>query len=140
GRLRARVEVVRARSARRRKRPRVAFLEWVDPPICGGHWNPELVELAGGCDGLGHPGVPSRAVAWRELLAWRPEVLVLACCGFTAERSRAEVALLRDRPEFAQLPCAATGRIYVLDGVGHFSRPGPSLVNSLEALEAILRH
>jgi iron complex transport system substrate-binding protein len=138
GSLRRRVEAVRDRTSRRAVRPRVALLEWVDPPICGGHWNPELVELAGGTDGLGRPGRPSRTVMWDEILAWRPEVMVLACCGFTAERTRREVSLLRQRPRFADLPCARTGRIHVLDGVGHFSRPGPSLVDSLEALTAIL--
>ena len=65
--------------------------------------------------------------------------MVLACCGFNAERARREVAILRQRPGFDGLPCARSGRIYVLDGVGHFSRPGPSLVDSLEALAAILR-
>ncbi|MEZ0335795.1 MAG: ABC transporter substrate-binding protein [Gemmatimonadales bacterium] len=137
--LRRRVEAVRVRTTLRPVRPRVAFLEWVDPPICGGHWNPELVELAGGTDGLGERGRPSRTVDWEEILAWRPEVMVLACCGFKAERSRREVAVLRQRPGFDGLPCARSGRIYVLDGVGHFSRPGPSLVDSLEALAAILR-
>ena len=137
--LRRRVEAVRARTKLRPVRPRVAFLEWVDPPICGGHWNPELVELAGGTDGLGERGRPSRTVDWGEILAWRPEVMVLACCGFNAERARREVAILRQRPGFDGLPCARSGRIYVLDGVGHFSRPGPSLVDSLEALAAILR-
>ena len=137
--LRKRVETVRARTRLRKARPRVAFLEWADPPICGGHWNPELVELAGGTDGLGEAGRPSRTVEWEEILAWRPEVMVLACCGFTAERTRHEAIRLRERPGFSSLPCARTGRVYVLDGVGHFSRPGPSLVDSLEALAAVLR-
>jgi iron complex transport system substrate-binding protein len=136
--LRRRIAAVRARTARRTTRPRVAFLEWADPPMCGGHWNPELVELAGGCDGLGRAGEPSRTLAWEEIFAWRPEVLVLACCGFTAERNRRELDLLRARPGFARLPCARTGRMYVMDGVTHFSRPGPGLVDSLEALAAIL--
>jgi iron complex transport system substrate-binding protein len=136
--LRRRVDAVRARTARRIARPRVAFLEWIDPPMCGGHWNPELVELAGGCDGLGEAGRPRRTVRWEEILAWQPEVLVLACCGFTAERTQEDVAILQQRPGFAALPCARTGRIHVMDGVGHFSRPGPGLVDSLEALAAIL--
>jgi iron complex transport system substrate-binding protein len=134
-----RVEAVRSRQAARQDRPRVAFLEWADPPICGGHWNPELVELAGGCDGLGRRGSPSRMLAWEEILEWRPEVLILACCGFTEARGREEVAHLRAQPGFDTLPCARSGRIRVLDGVGHFSRPGPSLVDSLELLEVVLR-
>jgi iron complex transport system substrate-binding protein len=136
--LRGRVEAVRARTSVRAVRPRVAFLEWADPPMCGGHWNPELVELAGGADGLGEPGRASRTVQWEEILDWRPEVLVLACCGFTAEQSRRELALLRRRPGFEALPCARAGRIYAMDGIGHFSRPGPGLVDSLESLAAVM--
>ena len=135
---RRRVEAVRIRRARLSHRPRVAFLEWADPPMCGGHWNPELVELAGGRDGLGLPGEPSRTLAWDEVLEWRPEVMVLACCGFTAERAQVDLELLCERPGFSALPCARSGRVYVVDGVGRFSRPGPSLVDSLEALEALL--
>ena len=136
--LRRRVDAVRTRSAALARRPRVAFLEWADPPICGGHWNPELVELAGGHDGLGRRGEPSRRVAWEELLAWQPEVMVLACCGLDGARGRRELDSLRRRPGFERLPCAREGRTYVMDGVRLFSRPGPSLVESLERLAAIL--
>jgi iron complex transport system substrate-binding protein len=136
--LRRRVDRVLARAARRRHRPRLAFLEWANPPMSGGHWNPELVELAGGRDGLGRPGERSRALAWEEILAWQPEVMVLACCGFGEPRGRQELELLRQRPGFADLPCARNGRIHVMDGVRLFSRPGPSLVESLERLAAVL--
>jgi iron complex transport system substrate-binding protein len=138
GALKRRVDAVRARGQQGGRRPRVAFLEWIDPPICGGHWNPELVELAGGKDGLGRPGEPSRTLAWDELLDWQPEVLVVACCGYTAERTRADLALLCSRPEVAELPCIRSGRVYVADGVSLFSRPGPSLVTSLEVLAEML--
>ncbi|HEY7503146.1 MAG TPA: ABC transporter substrate-binding protein [Gemmatimonadales bacterium] len=136
--LRSRVAAVRARAVRRRHRPRVAFLEWADPLISGGHWNPQLVELAGGRDGLGRPGRRSRTLAWEEILAWRPEVMVLACCGFDEARGLEELDLLRRRPGFSDLPCAGAGRVHVMDGVRLFSRPGPSLVDSLERLAAVL--
>ena len=136
--LRRRVEAVRARVEGLTARPRVAFLEWADPPICGGHWNPELVELAGGRDGLGRAGEPSRVVAWDEVLDWQPEVMVLACCGFDETRGARELERLRERPGFERLPCARDRRIYVMDGMRLFSRPGPSLVESLERLAAVL--
>ena len=136
--LRIRVDRVRTRAATRRHRPRVAFLEWADPLFSGGHWNPELVELAGGRVGLGKAGARSRVVGWEEVLAWRPEVLVLACCGLDEARGREELDLLRQRPGFDDLPCARSGRIHVMDGVRLFSRPGPSLVESLERLAAVL--
>jgi iron complex transport system substrate-binding protein len=138
GGLRGRVDAIRARSVAIARRPRVAFLEWADPPMCGGHWNPELVELAGGRDGLGRRGEPSRMVAWEEILGWQPEIMVLACCGFDEARGEGEMELLRRRPGFAQLPCARDGKTYVMDGVRLFNRPGPSLVESLERLAAIL--
>jgi iron complex transport system substrate-binding protein len=137
-RLSRRVDAVRAGATRRAHRPRVAFLEWVDPLICGGHWNPELVELAGGRDELGKRGERSRSVAWEEIVAWQPEVMVLACCGFDEARGREELEPLRRQPGFADLPCARSGRIHVLDGVRLFSRPGPSLVESLERLAEVL--
>jgi iron complex transport system substrate-binding protein len=136
--LRRRVELVRAKSARLARRLRVAFLEWADPPMCGGHWNPELVEIAGGRDGLGTPGEPSHTLTWDAVLRWKPEVMVLACCGFDETRGAEEMELLRGRPGFGALPCAREGRIHVMDGVRLFSRPGPSLVESLERLAAVL--
>jgi iron complex transport system substrate-binding protein len=138
-RLRERVETIRRRGAALFRRPRVAFLEWADPLICGGHWNPELVELAGGCDGIGRAGEPGRVIAWADVLAWQPEVMVVACCGLDEPRAREELELLRARPGFSRLPCARDQRIYVMDGVRLFSRPGPSLVDSLERLAAILQ-
>jgi iron complex transport system substrate-binding protein len=138
GTLKRRVDAVRASCRSPGRRPRVAFLEWIDPPICGGHWNPQLIELAGGQDGLGRPGEPSRILTWEELAEWQPEVLVAACCGYTADRTRADLTLLCSRPSLAQLPCVRSGRIYVADGVSLFSRPGPSLVSSLEMLARVL--
>jgi iron complex transport system substrate-binding protein len=79
-------------------------------------------------------------VAWEEVLEWQPEVMVLACCGFDEARGRQEMELLRRRPEFERLPCARDGRTYVMDGVRLFSRPGPSLVESLERLAAVLSY
>ena len=135
--LRRRVSAVQARR-RWDAPPRVAFLEWLDPLICGGHWNPELVDLAGGIDGLGRAGTPSRTIPWEELRAWRPEVLVAACCGYSVERSRADLDGLRALPGAGELPCFREGRAFVVDGKALFSRPGPSLVPSLELLAALL--
>lgn len=136
--LRARVARVRARTRAVVRRPRVVFLEWIDPPIASGHWNPELVELAGGTDVLGVAGAPSRTVRWREVVASRPDVLCVACCGFTAERARADLALLVDEAGLRDLPCIREERIALFDGIGLFSRPGPRLAESLERLAAAL--
>jgi iron complex transport system substrate-binding protein len=132
--LQDRIDAVAARSAQLKYRPRVAQLEWIDPPFSCGHWSPEIVRLAGGEEGLGQEGRPSRTLAWQEVLAWRPEVLVIACCGFGIPRTLQDVPLLRSYPGWADLPCARNGRVYVVDGSAYFSRPGPRLVDSLEIL------
>ena len=134
--LRARVEQVSARTAAlpSQDRPRVAFLEWLDPPFCGGHWNPALVEVAGGVDVLGCAGQPSRTTAWEEVLVSRPDVLFIACCGFDTKRTLQDIPLLERRPGWGSLPAVQHGRVFVADGNSYFSRPGPRLVDSLEIL------
>ncbi|MBY0512343.1 MAG: cobalamin-binding protein [Gemmataceae bacterium] len=134
GRLQARVGAVVDRSAAVSARPRVVLLEWIDPPFCSGHWSPELVRLAGGVETVGREGQPSRTTAWAEILEADPEVMVIACCGFDAERTRCDLPILAGYPGFAELSCVRSGRVYLVDGNAYFSRPGPRLVDSLEIL------
>ena len=132
--LTARVNDVAARAARRGTRPRVALLEWLDPPFAPGHWNPELVQLAGGTSVLGTAGVKSRTLAWEEVIAAAPEVIMISCCGFSVERTREDLPLLDRVPGWAGLPAVRDGRVFMVDGAAYFSRPGPRLVESLELL------
>ncbi len=136
--LRARVEAVRARASAEAGRARCAILEWTDPVYAAGHWNPELVALAGGIEVLGVAGEDSRRVPWEEVLAAAPEVVVLACCGYKAERTLRDVPALRSRPGWADLPAVRSGRVYAVDANAYFSRPGPRLVDSVEILAEIL--
>jgi iron complex transport system substrate-binding protein len=133
-RLRSRVDAVVARTAGLRWRWRVALLEWLDPPFSCGHWSPELVRLAGGVEGLGKEGRPSRMLRWDEVVASRPEVVLIACCGLNTERTLREVPLLGSVPGFRDLPAVRSDRVYVTDGSQYLSRPGPRLVDSLEIL------
>lgn len=132
--LMSRIEAVGARTSRLRHRPRVALLEWLDPPFSCGHWSPELVRLAGGVEGLGREGQPSRTLRWDEILAWQPEVVFIACCGFSVERTLCDLPLLRCVPGWQEVPAVRSGRVYVTDGSHYFSCPSPRLVDSLEIL------
>jgi len=132
--LEMRVQAVAARSALVQKRPRVALLEWLDPPFSCGHWSPELVRLAGGEEVLGRAGERSRTLRWDEVAAAGPEVVFVACCGFDLERTLVDVSALRDAPGWRELAAVRAGRVYVADGSQYFSRPGPRLVDSLEIL------
>ena len=137
-RLSERVEAVRRRADRISYRPRCFLMEWVEPPFCSGHWGPELVEIAGGCDLLGRKHNPSAQVNWREVIDTRPEVIVLALCGYDIDRARRDYKILRSFPGFDSLPVARLGEIYLVDASAYFARPGPRIVDSLEILAGIL--
>ena len=128
--LRRRVDDA-SRKARSLAPIRGVFLEWLDPPYCAGHWTPDLLALAGIEDPLARPGIPSVAMEWSDVAAARPELLILAPCGFDLERAQAEADVVRDR-----IDTVGAGRVVVLDGSAYFNRPGPRLVDSLELLVA----
>ncbi|MGH8093426.1 MAG: cobalamin-binding protein [Chthoniobacterales bacterium] len=134
----SRVEAVRLRSAQIAERPRCLLMEWVDPPFCAGHWGPELVEIAGGIDVLGRKHQQSVQIAWEEVLAAQPEVIVLVLCGYDATRAARDLEILREYPGFETLPAARSNRIHPIDANAYFSRPGPRIVDSLEMLAGVL--
>ena len=138
GDLSRRTESVRAHANTIRDRPRCFLMEWVDPPFCCGHWGPDLVEIAGGYDPLGRKNQPSVEIKWEEVLNARPEVMVLALCGYDVDRARRDYELLKKFPGFDSLPAARTGRVHIVDAKAYFSRPGPRIVDSLEILAGIL--
>jgi len=136
--LRDRVETVRRAAVQRACHPRSLILEWIDPPFCAGHWNPELVQLAGGREMIGRAGEPSRRIEWEEIIRADPEFLLVACCGYSEPRARDDLPLLEARPGWQSLTCVRAGRVFVADGSAYFNRPGPRLVDSLELLAGVI--
>jgi iron complex transport system substrate-binding protein len=124
----ARIDRVRV-ATRNAPRRRVVLLEWLDPVFVGGHWVPQMIEYAGGEDLLGLPGQPSEQRTWDEVIAVRPEVVIVAPCGYEVERGYEEARTYAD--ELARL---GAERIVVADAAAWFSRPGPRLVDGLEWL------
>jgi iron complex transport system substrate-binding protein len=111
----------------------VAALEWLDPVFVAGHWTPQLIEYAGGLDVLGMPGEHSERRSWDEVRAARPEVVVVMPCGYDADRALEEAEAYGD-----ELASLGARRIVAVDAAGHFSRPGPRLIEGLELLGHIL--
>lgn len=139
------------------QRVNVAFLEWTDPVFVGGHWTPQLIERAGG----EHPLNPTRAtehsgaaagpvgqtqcaagksiqVSPADIVASRPEVVILCPCGLSLKQGIAEARALAQQEWFQELPAVRNGRIAVVDGNQMFNRPGPRLVDALEFLVGFL--
>jgi iron complex transport system substrate-binding protein len=96
------------------------------------------VEIAGGYDSLGRKHQPSAEIKWQAVLDARPEIIVLALCGYNVDRARRDYELLRKFPRFDSLPAAQNHRIYLVDANAYFARPGPRIVDSLEILAAII--
>ena len=136
--LSERVENVRKRVATIPDRPRCFLMEWIDPPFCSGHWGPELVEIAGGQNSLGRKHQPSAQIDWQQVLDARPEIIVLALCGYDIERAHRDYENLRRFPGFGSIPAADSGQVYVVNASAYFARPGPRIVDSLEILAGIL--
>jgi iron complex transport system substrate-binding protein len=113
----------------------VLVLEWTDPPFAPGHWVPEMVELAGGEPVLGAPGRPSHRIGWDEVAEAAPEVVVCAPCGYGLDRSVSLAEELVRRAE-ARLPERA--EVWAVDANASFARPGPRLVDGVEALAGLL--
>jgi iron complex transport system substrate-binding protein len=121
-----------------RVRPRVAFIEWVEPLMAGGNWMPELIELAGGRNLFGEAGKHSDWMQWDELVAAAPEAIVVAPCGYGLERCLEELPLLQAKPGWAGLPAVRDGRVHFADGNAYFNRPGPRLAESAEMLAEMI--
>jgi iron complex transport system substrate-binding protein len=128
-----RIDRVRVATRRVARRPRVAALEWLDPPFAAGHWTPQLIEYAGGEDVLGFPGEHSEERTWDEVRASRPDVVIVMPCSFDAELAYREAEMHRD-----ELLCVGAGEVVAVDAAAYFSRPGPRLVDGLELLAHIL--
>ncbi len=127
-----RIDRIRLR-VRDAERPRVAALEWLDPPFAAGHWTPQLISLAGGEDVLGFPGEASEQRTWKEVTAGQPEIVVVMPCGFDAEIAHREAEMHRD-----ELAAVGAGKVVAVDASSYFSRPGPRIVDGLELLAHIL--
>ena len=134
----ARVNTVVAESIMLREPPHVALLIWSDPLMLAGYWCPDLLQLAGGTDGLCRPGAPAPIVEWDMLQAYAPEVLLLSPCGSSLTQTRAALPLLQGLPGWDDLPAVRQGYVYAVDGQEYFHRPGPRIVDSLEILAGLL--
>ena len=127
--LRSRLAAVAERVAGRH-RPAVAVVEWVDPPFTAGHWVPDLVTAAGGRPVAARPGLPSVETTWNQIAAAQPDVVVVSPCGFHLDGAAAQAELVAH--ELPGIP------VWAIDADGIMVRPGPRLVDGVEALATIL--
>jgi iron complex transport system substrate-binding protein len=128
----ARIDQIRL-AVRGARRPRVAALEWLDPPFAAGHWTPQLIEYAGGEDVLGFAGERSEERSWHEVESSQPDIVIVMPCGYDASFAHREAEMHRD-----QLAAVGAGEVVAVDAASYFSRPGPRIVEGLELLAHIM--
>jgi ABC-type Fe3+-hydroxamate transport system substrate-binding protein len=114
--------------------PEVVFLEWMDPLFAAGHWTPALIEAAGGRHELNPPGADSRRVGPEDLVALRPDRVIVCPCGRDLAAIRRELPALAASPWWGRLPAVREGRVALVDGNRMFNRPGPRLVDAFRWL------
>jgi iron complex transport system substrate-binding protein len=127
--LRARLRAVET-EVRGWRRPRVAVIEWIDPVFGGGHWIPDMVEVAGGTAVACHPGARSAPTTWQAVAAERPEVVIVAPCGFGIDGATDQAAVAA-----TQLPGT---EVWAIDADALVVRPGPRVVEGVEAIAGVL--
>ncbi len=136
--LKERIAAIKKRASTAGHRPRVAYIEWIEPLMTGGNWMPELVEAAGAENLFGVAGEHSPWQSFDSLVAADPDVLFVAPCGFDIARTLKEMHFLTARPKWPGLRAVQAGQVYIADGNQYFNRPGPRLVDSLQILAETL--
>ena len=116
----------------------VVVLEWIDPPFSSGHWNPEIIDRAGGLEQIGRTREKSRRITWDEVARADPEFLLISACGFSMDRTEAELAELIHRRDWQDLRAVRNGQVAITDGSAYFSRPGPRLEASIRIAAAAI--
>ncbi len=136
--LTARIEAVAERAKDVDKQPSVLHVEWADPVMCGGHWVPEMVDLAGGTNSFGDKDTGTLKLDWDEVVASQPEVIIMMQCGFDVKRALEDMPIMSAKDGWASLPAVKNNRVYVIDAGAYTSRSGPRLVTGLEIMAEMI--
>ena len=120
------------------QRKKIICIEWLDPLYVAGHWIPELIEIAGGTNGLSTKGQRSYRVSISEIVNFDPDVILLMPCGFDLSRTLKESEILTGHREWKSLTAYKNNAIFALNALSYFSRPSPRVVTGLEIIAKII--
>ncbi|MGI0066226.1 MAG: cobalamin-binding protein [Nitrosotalea sp.] len=119
-------------------RPKVLCIEWLDPFFSAGHWVPQMVEIAGGINGISSTGDRSRKIQIEEMVQFDPDIIVLMPCGFDVSRTLVEYEKLFENNKWKKIKAVSRGQVYAVNANEYFSKPGPRTVTGLEILAKII--
>jgi iron complex transport system substrate-binding protein len=149
--LQRRIDNVRMRTGQRRrsgsriannnnnnKQPKVLCIEWINPFFTAGHWIPQMIEIAGGINGLSSRGQPSRPMSIDEIIKFNPDRIILMPCGFDIDRTLTEAKTLEINDKWKSLRAVRGNEVYAVNAGAYFSKPGPRTIIGLEVLAKII--
>jgi iron complex transport system substrate-binding protein len=120
-------------------KPKVLCIEWIDPFFTAGHWVPQMVEIAGGINGLSSRAQPSRRMHdINEIMKFNPDKIILLPCGFDIDRTIREAKRLETNDKWKSLQCVQKNEVYAVNAGAYFSKPGPRTITGLEVLAKII--
>ncbi len=148
--LQKRIDDIRMRSGRRSirddgsnkkhgKEPKILCIEWINPFFTAGHWIPQMVDIAGGVNGLSSRGQPSRRIDdIDEIIKFDPDKIILMPCGFDIHRTLREAKILETNDKWKTLLAVQNNEVYAVNAGAYFSKPGPRTITGLEVLAKII--
>jgi iron complex transport system substrate-binding protein len=142
--LEERIDNIRKIVAERRAKnsskdnPKIVCIEWIDPFFSAGHWIPQIVDIAGGINGLSSTGQQSRRISIEEVIEFNPDKIILMPCGFDVARTLEEAKLLKYNAKWRSLQAVQKDRVYAVNANAYFSKPGPRTITGLEILAQII--
>ena len=119
-------------------RPKVLCIEWLDPLFSAGHWVPQMVDIAGGINGISSTGEKSRKMQIDEIIQFDPDIIILMPCGFDVSRTILEYEKLSEDRKWKKIKAVNRGEVYAVNANEYFSKPGPRTVTGLEILAKII--
>ncbi|MDE1724418.1 MAG: cobalamin-binding protein [Thaumarchaeota archaeon] len=119
-------------------KPKVLCIEWLDPLFSAGHWVPQMVEIAGGINGISSTGDKSRRMQIEEIAKFDPDIVILMPCGFDVQRTLVEYENLLESTNWRKIKAVNRGQVYAVNANEYFSKPGPRTVTGLEILAKII--
>ena len=134
--LQKRIDIIR--ETPKISRPKVLCIEWLDPLYTAGHWVPQMVEIAGGINGISSTGEKSRRMEVDEIAKFDPDIIILMPCGFDLLRTIIEYEKLLENENWRNLKAVEQGQVYAVNANEYFSKPGPRTVTGLEILAKII--
>ena len=121
-------------------RPNVAHVEWIAPLMGSGYWIHQCVRYASGTMVHGTEGGHSQILEKIDLLSIA-DVIILSPCGFSIERTHAELASSNILTSLGwnDLPAVKNGRVAIADGNKYFNRSSvASIIGTTEIIAEII--